>query len=478
MENQAMSASQDGLFGPLKKSQKFPSYTCTYTFYNDARIFTYPESKERIINRMASWNIPQDVIVFDDSKEAIKFKMFSEQEIAFIFDIGYPVRTKETLRALAMDVNISPDIDYRDYLENKVKQLVSDSKNFSNKYNFDASEKESEVVQLAPSSTLAGMYHLMPKEVEHIVIGEHHNSPRAKLAMMSPDSIALLKQKKGVVLLEHLCSESMQTELDKSCEHRSLSPLLESYLRKLDKGQGIRNETQGFYMLVKTLVENSIPVYAIDTQALYSEAVHAHSNLVTEKRQMVNVEWKIKADKIRYKHPESLLVSLVGEGHTSPYISSIKHYSFPVCGYDQMVGGALWNIDNDEERTWVIIRSEQLKFPVVIKRTEEEIKTLEALEALIKEHGQEINLIEITGPSVDGKITIHSQETQKQKYALRDDFFKKILNFDSPGNGAIENVSGRYIFHVKLVDLINNEQIQLKGAELDSQKQNLNMLSG
>lgn len=467
-----MSASQDGLFGSLKQSDKRPSYTCTYTFYNDAQHFTYPECKEKIINKMTSWDIPQDTILFDDAKETIKFKTFGEQEIAYIFEIGFPTRTKETLRALAMDIKISLDTDYADYLENKVKQLILRSKTFSKQYNFEESEKESLVIPLDASNTLANMYHLMPKEVEHVVIGERHNSPRAKLAIISPDSIALLKQNKGIVLLEHLCSESMQIELDRSCEHHSLTPVLEAYLRGIDKGHGIRDETQGFYMLVKTLVENNIPVYALDTQALYKEAMDARSNLVTEKRQMVNIEWKGKADEIRAKHPASLLVSLVGEGHTTSYISSVERYSFPVCSYDQMVGGALWNIDNQHYNNWVSIRAEQLKFPALINPTEEEIKILEALDALIKEHGQEINLIKITGPSADGKITIHSQETQKQKYALRDDFFKKILNFESPGNGTIENVSGRYIFHVKLADLMNNEQIQLKCAELDSQKQN------
>ncbi|MCL9684737.1 hypothetical protein [Legionella maioricensis] len=467
-----MSASQEGLFGSSKQSNKLPSYTCTYNFYDDAHYFTYTECKEKIIAKMTSWNIPQDMIVFDDEKETIRFKVFSEQEIAYIFEIGYLVRTKETQRALAMDVKISLNVDYRSYLENKVKQLISGSKDFSKQYNFDESEKESQVIELGTSNTLASMYHLMPEEVAHVVIGENHKSPRGKLAIMSPDSIALLKQKKGIVLLEHLCSESMQTELDKSGEHQSLSPILEIYLRKLDKAHGIVNEDQGFYMLVKTLVENGIPVYAIDTQALYKETMDAHSNVVTEKRQMVNIEWKLKADEIRDKHPESLLVSLVGEGHTTFYINSVKPYSFPVCSYDQMVGGALWSIDNARHNTWACVQPEQLKFSLLPLRTEEEIKTMEALDALIKEHGQDINLITITGPSADGKITIHSQETQKQKYALRDDFFKKILHFDSPGNGVIENVSGRYIFHVKLVDLVNNEQIQLKCAELDSQQQN------
>jgi len=264
--------------------------TVSFTYSLD----NYEKTKNAVTNKLNEYQIRKDVVTFEDETNTIKFRYLSNEEVHYVFDLGPSFENMKIWRAFyGNDGLASLSHEHENYLKNKINDLRDNSREY-----FESNKNEQDVVKnilLAKNTQESKLtvYNLLTQlEKENIsfkslIISEDHKSNISKLAIIDKESIDKIKQRKGVILLEHFCSELFQSEIDACVKAKTHSPLLMKYLSSLDV------KYRGFSKLVSELVKNGIPIVAIDSQASYNfDSISSHSDDVAGKRQLVNIEWK------------------------------------------------------------------------------------------------------------------------------------------------------------------------------------------
>ncbi|CDZ78453.1 hypothetical protein BN59_02763 [Legionella massiliensis] len=310
--------------------------TYIFTFNN---LKTFRKYEEIIKRRVRNYGLPPDLVSFDSNQLQMKFKFLSLAEIHYIFDLGHPPGKSKALQFATTTGSYQETRDYRNYRESKTDEIADTFQHYKTRY----SPQQARVaeIDLKENWSLQAIAEFLEASNEELpsdwLISEDHAAFEPKKIIIS--SIDFLREHKGILLLEHLCFESMQAELDASLKRLQVSAALKKYLNSLDQSfyRPNKNGEGPFYQLVNQLITNGIKVVALDSQITYAATPNPNGREgISAERRMANIEWKKRRDTIREAFPDSLILSLVGDAHTSQISSG---HDDGIMQYNELIGG-------------------------------------------------------------------------------------------------------------------------------------------